>query len=161
MEKWVVSNDLFFADVVASLGEGRTVTIPVKGYSMLPFIRGGKDLVELDVPRGPLKPYDIVLFHVGTESEGRWVMHRILKVEGENLTIMGDGVYRGREHVKTSQVHARAIKIIRAGKTPVDPYSTKQIRLFKFWYFIRPLRPFILKFYRLLPWNQKWLKENR
>ena len=161
MEKWVVSNDLFFADVVASLREGRTVTIPVKGYSMLPFIRGGKDLVELDVPRAPLQPYDIVLFHVGTESEGRWVMHRILKVEGDNLTIMGDGVYRGREHVKSSQVYARAIKIIRAGKTPVDPYSKKQVRLFRFWYVIRPLRPFILKFYRLLPWNQSWLKENR
>ena len=161
MEKWVVSNDLFFADVVASVKEGRTATIPVKGYSMLPFIRGGKDLVELEEPKEALKPYDIVLFHVGTENDGKWIMHRILKVEGDKLTIMGDGVTRGREHVKTSQVHARAISIIRAGKTPVDPYSKKQIRLFKCWYFIRPLRPFILRFYRLLPWNRKWLKENR
>jgi hypothetical protein len=161
MEKWVVSNDLFFADVVASLQEGRTVTIPVKGYSMLPFIRGGKDLVELEIPSEPLKPYDIVLFHVGTDAEGKWIMHRILKVDGDNLTIQGDGVTRGREHVKTSQVKARAKTIIRAGKTPVDPYSKNQIALVKFWNFFRPLRPFILKAYRMLPWNYKWLKENR
>jgi len=161
MEKWVVNNDVFFADVVASVKDGRTATIPVKGYSMLPFIRGGKDLVELEEPKAPLKPFDIVLFHVGPAEGGKWIMHRILKVEGENLTIMGDGVTRGREHVKTSQVYARAICILRAGKTPVDPYSPRQLRLFKLWYFIRPLRPFILKFYRILPWNQKWLKENR
>lgn len=161
MEKWVVSNDLFFADVTASLTQGRTVTIPVKGYSMLPFIRGGKDLVELEIPSEPLKPYDIVLFHVGNEADGKWIMHRILKVDGDNLTIQGDGVTRGREHVKTSQVKARAKTIIRAGKTPVDPYSKNQIALVKCWNFFRPLRPFILKAYRMLPWNYKWLKENR
>ena len=161
MEKWVVSNDLFFADVVSSLHEGRTVTIPVKGYSMLPFIRGGKDLVELEIPSTPLKPYDIVLFHVGTAEDGKWIMHRILKVDGDNLTIQGDGVTRGREHVKTAQVQARARTIIRAGKTPVDPYTRKQLTLVRCWNFLRPLRPFILKAYRMLPWNYGWLKENR
>jgi len=161
MEKWVVSNDLFFADVVASLQEGRTVTIPVKGYSMLPFIRGGKDLVELELPSAPLKPYDIVLFHVGTDTDGKWIMHRILKVDGDNLTIQGDGVTRGREHVKTSQVKARAKTILRAGTTPVDPYSKGEIAKVRFWCFLRPIRPFILKAYRMLPWNQGWLKENR
>ncbi|MBO4435201.1 MAG: S24/S26 family peptidase [Bacteroidales bacterium] len=161
MEKWVVSNDLFFADVVKSLHEGRTVTIPVKGYSMLPFIRGGKDLVELEVPSSPLKPYDIVLFHVGTEDQGKWIMHRILKVDGPNLTIQGDGVTRGREHVNISQVHARAKTILRAGKTPVNPYTRGQLTLVRCWNFLRPLRPFILKAYRLLPWNYGWLKENR
>ena len=161
MEKWVVSNDLFFADVTASLTQGRTVTIPVKGYSMLPFIRGGKDLVELESPSTPLRPYDIVLFHVGTEENGKWIMHRILKVDGTHLTIQGDGVTRGREHVETNQVKARAITIIRAGKKPVDPYSKGQIALVKIWNFFRPLRPFILKAYRMLPWNWKWLWENR
>ena len=48
MEKMVVDNDLFFSDVLQVLEQGRRVTIPVKGFSMLPFIRGTKDLVVLE-----------------------------------------------------------------------------------------------------------------
>ena len=48
MEKMVVDNDLFFSDVLQVLEQGRRVTIPVKGFSMLPFIRGTKDLVILE-----------------------------------------------------------------------------------------------------------------
>ena len=48
MEKMVIDNDAFFADVLTVLDQGKRVTIPVKGYSMLPFIRGGKDLVVLE-----------------------------------------------------------------------------------------------------------------
>ena len=60
----VIDNDTFFADVLDVLREGRQATIPVKGYSMLPFIRGGKDLVVLEKADGPVKRDDIVLFHV-------------------------------------------------------------------------------------------------
>ena len=60
-----VPNDDFFPDVVAILDEGKQVTIPVKGFSMLPFIRGIRDLVVLE-KRETYVPYDIVLFrHAG------------------------------------------------------------------------------------------------
>lgn len=39
MDKFVIENDLFFNNVTGLLKEGHTVTIPVKGWSMLPFIR--------------------------------------------------------------------------------------------------------------------------
>ena len=48
MDKLVVANDVFFARVTELLALGQKVTIPVKGYSMLPFIKGEKDLVELE-----------------------------------------------------------------------------------------------------------------
>ena len=48
MQKLVVNNEFFFPEVVALLEKGQRVIIPVKGYSMLPFIRGEKDLVELE-----------------------------------------------------------------------------------------------------------------
>ena len=47
MDKLTINNDEFFASVRQMLSAGHDVTIPVKGYSMLPFIRGGKDLVVL------------------------------------------------------------------------------------------------------------------
>ena len=43
-----IPNEPFFADVVSILDEGKQVTIPVKGFSMLPFIRGQRDLVVLE-----------------------------------------------------------------------------------------------------------------
>ena len=64
MEKMVIDNDAFFADVLTVLDQGKRVTIPVKGYSMLPFIRGGKDLVVLEKAGDVLKADDIVLFHI-------------------------------------------------------------------------------------------------
>jgi len=160
MEKMVVDNDTFFRDVLEVLDRGKQVTIPVKGYSMLPFIRGSKDLVVLEKPGEDLKEDDIVLFHVGPGEGGRWVMHRILSVEGDALDIMGDGVPETHEHVRRSQVFARAVQILRAGKRPVDPYSPRQLRQVHLWQRLRPLRRYILFVYRHLPWNRSWIKEN-
>ena len=108
MEKMVVDNDLFFSDVLQVLAQGRQVTIPVKGFSMLPFIRGTKDLVILEKAGEDLKADDIVLFHVGPADGGRYVMHRILAIDGDKVDIMGDGVPYNHEHVFRNQILAKA-----------------------------------------------------
>ena len=160
MDKMVVNNDAFFADVLKVLDQGRQVTIPVKGYSMLPFIRGSKDLVVLEKAGDDLKADDIVLFHVGPDDGGRYVMHRILSIDGDAVDIMGDGVPENHEHVRRRQILAKAVEILRDGKRSVDPYSPRQLRLVHFWQRIRPLRRYLLFIYRHLPWNRKWIKEN-
>ena len=160
MEKMVVDNDTFFAQVLEVLDQGKQVTIPVKGYSMLPFIRGSKDLVVLEKAGEDLKADDIVLFHVGPRNGGRYVMHRILSIDGDAVDIMGDGVPETHEHVRRSQILARAVQILRDGKCPVDPYSAGQLRLVHGWQRLRPLRRYLLFVYRHLPWNRGWIKEN-
>lgn len=160
MEKMVVDNDTFFADVLRVLGQGSRVTIPVKGFSMLPFIRGGKDLVVLEKAGDVLKADDIVLFHVGPDDGGRYVMHRIISIDGDAVDIMGDGVPENHEHVRRHQILAKAVEILRGGKRSVDPYSPGQLRLVHLWQGIRPLRRYILFVYRHLPWNRSWIKEN-
>ena len=157
MTKMVVHNDEFFAQVLARLDEGLTATIPVKGYSMLPFIRGGKDLVVLEKASGDIVKDDIVLFHYG----GRYVMHRVLRAEGGKFDIQGDGVWLGHEYPVREQILARAISILRAGKKPVDPYTPGQLRLVHAWQRMGRLRRYILFIYRHLPWNRGWLKENQ
>lgn len=154
--KMVVHNDEFFSQVLARLDEGLTATIPVKGYSMLPFIRGGKDLVVLEKAAGEIKKDDIVLFRLG----GRYIMHRVLKADGGKFDIQGDGVYLGHEYPVREQILAKATTIIRAGKTPVDPYGKKQLRRVHAWQKLGHLRRYILFIYRHLPWNKEWLKEN-
>lgn len=157
MEKMVVDNDTFFAQVLEVLDQGKQVTIPVKGYSMLPFIRGGKDLVVLEKASGDIVKDDIVLFRYG----GRYVMHRVLRAEGGKYDIQGDGVWLGHEYPVRDQILARATCILRAGKKPVDPYSPSQKRLVHAWQRLGRLRRYILFIYRHLPWNRGWLKENQ
>ena len=161
MEKMIIDNDTFFADVLQMLDQGKRVTIPVKGYSMLPFIRGGKDLVVLEKAGADLRADDIVLFRLGPRAGGRYVMHRILSIDGDAVDIMGDGVPKAHEHVRRSQICAKAVEIQRGGKRAVDPYSPGQLRLVHFWQRLRPIRRYILFVYRHLPWNRSWIKENR
>ena len=69
MRKLVIDNDELFGRVVELLQEGREVTIPSKGFSMLPFIRGERDLVVLE-RADEIKPGDIVLFRL----DGRYIL---------------------------------------------------------------------------------------
>ena len=154
--KMVVHNDEFFSQVLERLDEGLTATIPVKGYSMLPFIRGGKDLVVLEKAEGEIKRDDIVLFRIG----GRYIMHRVLKADDGYFDIQGDGVWLGHEHPTREQILAKATTILRAGKKPVDPYGKKQLRRVHAWQSLGKLRRYILFIYRHLPWNRGWIKEN-
>ena len=155
--KMVVNNDEFFAQVLSRLDEGLTATIPVKGYSMLPFIRGGKDLVILEKATGDIVKDDIVLFRYG----GRYVMHRVLSAGGGKYDIQGDGVWLGHEYPKREKILAKAVTILRAGKKPVDPYSPGQLRMVHAWQRLGRFRRYILFIYRHLPWNMGWLKENK
>lgn len=160
MDKLTINNDEFFASVREMLSAGHDVTIPVKGYSMLPFIRGGKDLVVLRSP-DKVRKDDIVLFHVGPEIGGRYVMHRVISTDGKNVDIMGDGVPRNHEYVTVDCIVGKAICILRGGKRPADPYSKGELRKVHAWQRLLPLRRYILFVYRHLPWNRKWLKENK
>lgn len=161
MDKMIIDNDTFFADVLRMLEQGKLVTIPVKGFSMLPFIRGSKDLVVLEKAGTDIRADDIVLFHVGPRDGGRYVMHRILSIDGDAVDIMGDGVPKNHEHVRRGQILGKAVKILRGGTRPVDPYSPGQLRLVHFWQKLLPIRRYLLFIYRHLPWNRGWIKENR
>jgi hypothetical protein len=157
MEKMVIANDEFFVPVRQMLEEGHSVTIPVKGFSMLPFIRGERDLVVLE-PVGEVRPDDIVLFHIGPEKGGRYVMHRVLSVAGDRVEIQGDGVPVNRERVLRSQIFGKAVSILRDGEKAVDPYSPRELRKVHLWQALRPVRRYLLFIYRNLPWNRRWLK---
>ena len=159
MGKIVVENEVFFTHVREMLDTGRRVTIPVKGYSMLPFIRGEKDLVVLEKAGGDLSEGDIVLFYVGEEPHGRYILHRILSIDGNRVEIMGDGVIGSRERVVRERIYAKVVSILRNGKREVDPESLRERRKARLWRKLLPVRRYLLFAYRHLPWNRKWLKK--
>ena len=144
MEKLVISNDVFFAEVIRMLREGRRVTIPVKGVSMLPFIRGGKDSVILEPVEnaGTLAAGDIVLFRF----EGRYILHRIRKISGGTAEIRGDGAVSS-EHCPLQNIYGRVVTILKKGRVPVSPCGRGYKLKVALWNSL-PLRRYILAIYR-------------
>ncbi len=109
----------YFNLVESFLKEGKEVRITPKGDSMRPFIIGGRDSVVLtSLSRSP-EVGDIVLAMV----KGRYIMHRVIMVEGSRLTLMGDGNVKGTERcvvddVKgiVSEIHKESGRRVKPGK---------------------------------------------
>ncbi|MBO7249102.1 MAG: S24/S26 family peptidase [Bacteroidales bacterium] len=144
-EKLTIPNSLFFAEVESHLSEGRSVVIPVKGYSMLPFIRDGRDSVELVRCEG-LKVGDIALAKLGN---GHFVLHRVWEIDGEKVVLMGDGNIAGKEICRCTDIIGIASKIFR-GKRVIDCTSAPYLRNVKIWRKLLPIRRYILAIYRRL-----------
>lgn len=112
----ILPNRLFFEQVEAMLAEGREVQIRIRGHSMRPLLRDGRDTVVLSpcAASSRLRPGDVVLFRCG----GRHVLHRIVRRDGDRLTLAGDGNYRITEQCTTRDVTGIATQVIRAsGRT--------------------------------------------
>ena len=126
--------------------EGLSVTLPVKGNSMLPFIIGGKESVILQKPDHP-KVGDVVLAWV---ENCRYVVHRIIKIDGHDVVLMGDGNIIGTEHCKIDDICAIATHVVSADGKRHDLYSKWRMRATRLWWYLRPIRRFILAIYRRL-----------
>lgn len=111
----LLANRIFFEQIEAEIAEGRSVRIRMKGHSMRPLLREGRDTVVL-APCGErdLRRGDIVLFR----HAGRHVLHRILRCDGERFLLAGDGNYRIEERCRRSDIVARCTTVIRpSGRT--------------------------------------------
>lgn len=148
----IVPNEVMLGEVKKMIAEGRQVNIKVKGVSMLPFIVGDRDSVLLSQPVD-LAVSDIVL---GEIEEGRYVLHRIKAMQGDDITMMGDGNLRGTEQCLRKNVVGKVVKIIRNG-VGVDPYSPKEKRKVAAWLMLTPIRRYLLAIYRRLPGHRHLL----
>ena len=106
-------DEVLIQEIKRQLSEGRQVVLCVKGRSMLPFIRGGKDSVVLE-SAGPVKVGDLLLCEIG---EGSYVLHRLIRKEKRKLVLMGDGNIRGVEYCSEKNVIACVTRIIRNGRS--------------------------------------------
>ena len=110
-----IPNKMFFAWVESEIAEGHSVRFRLKGDSMLPLLRNGKDDVVLyPCKREELRPFDVVLFRY----KGLHVLHRIIRIEGERLYLRGDGSIVAKEECAYSDVVGKVQQVIRpSGKT--------------------------------------------
>lgn len=110
-----IDNDTFFAWVEEELAAGREVSFRLKGTSMFPLLRNGKDVVLLAhcAPES-LKPMDVVLFRY----KGKHLLHRIIRRDGDNLLLQGDGSIVAKETCSVHEVVGKVFQVRRpSGKT--------------------------------------------
>lgn len=80
---------------------------------MRPLIRQGRDLMIIERrPDVRLRRLDVVLY----KSNGKYVLHRILKVRENDYVICGDNCIRKEYGIKESQIIGILTGIIRDGK---------------------------------------------
>lgn len=145
IEKKTLPNDILLGEVSRLVAEGESVTIMTKGVSMHPFIRGGRDSVRLEKP-SVLKPGMIALAQI---RPGVYVLHRIIAMEGDEVTLMGDGNIAGVEKCRICDVKAVVASVIKP-RGEVDPSSGKHQRQARIWKSLLPARRWLLAVYRRL-----------
>ena len=138
-----VSNELFFSGVEQLLAEGKSVRIKAKGRSMEPFIRDGRDEIVLSAGIQARKGC-IILTRTG---EGI-VLHRVIKIEGNAVTLMGDGNLFKTESCLREDIIAVATRIVRRGKE-IDPECFMERFKARIWMIARPLRRPMLRIWRI------------
>lgn len=140
MKKMIVPNEILLAEADDLLSRGIEVILMTKGNSMLPFIRGEKDSVNLK-RFDAVEVGDIVLARIAPQ---RYVLHRIIAIEGDTVTLMGDGNLVGTESCRLSDILGTVREIIRPNG------SVKKVTKGTIWRKLLPVRRYLLWVYRKL-----------
>lgn len=142
-----VTNARFIPHVRALIEEGRTVRFRAMGWSMRPLIEHARDDVLLS-GYGAATPqrYDVVL---AATDRGGFVLHRIVRIDGDHYTLQGDGNWRGVEHCTRADIIAKAVAFYRKGHAQPLRTDSRTWRCYsRLWVALRPVRRILLGLYR-------------
>ena len=152
----MITDDVIIEEAIRLTEEGICVTLPVNGNSMLPFIIGGHESVILQKPILPsvqsatgraIRVGDVVL----AWADGcHYVVHRIISIKGNAVTLMGDGNLAGTEHCAVTDVKALVTHVVGADEKPHDLYCLWRRVAARIWWHLRPIRRYLLALYRRL-----------
>ena len=143
-----IPNILFFEEVERCLTAGEHVTIWVRGESMRPFLRSGRDRVEIaPATDEELMPGRVVLFRYGPV----WLLHRIVARCDDRLTLQGDGNYRTTfERATVADVVGVVTRVIRSSGRTMEADSASWRRYWCLWRMANPLRRWLVALDRRL-----------
>ena len=133
-------NDVLLPFVVEQLQAGHTVTLPLRGRSMRPFLEDGRDKALLKAIDHP-QVNDAVLAEI---TKGHFVLHRIIKIDGQQVTLRGDGNLNV-EHCMLDDIRAKAIGFYRKGRNKLDSTESRKWRIYSWWWTrLYPIRCYLL-----------------
>ena len=131
------------------MDEGHTVTLRLRGISMRPFLEDNRDKAILRMAVCP-KVGDVVLAEIGNKH---YVLHRIIKIDGEHVTLQGDGNL-STETCEAQNIHGIAIGFYRKGRSRLERTDEPKWKTYSFvWMHLCPIRRYLLAFHRII-----WLR---
>ena len=141
----IIPNSILIPQIKQLIKEGRTTTFIVRGFSMRPFLEDKRDKVIL-APHQQLKKGDVVLAEIQPQM---YVLHRIIHMEADQVTLQGDGNIIGTEICRLHNVIGVAIGFYRKSRPRPDMVTGWKWRIYSFiWMKLRPLRRILLAVYR-------------
>ncbi len=139
-----ISNDVLIPVIFKMLDEGHTATLHLRGYSMRPFLEDNRDDALLTKPK-EIKVGDPVL---ALTTRGYYVLHRVIKIDGDMITLLGDGNLSTEECTREN-VGAAVIGFYRKGRKKMDLTTGKKWRIYSWiWMHLFPIRRILLGVYR-------------
>lgn len=134
-------NEVLLPFVVEKLREGHTATLPLRGRSMRPFLEDNRDKALLQSVKNP-QVGDAVLAELWKDH---FVLHRIISIEGDKVTLRGDGNLSSDPPCSLSDIRAKAIGFYRKGRNKADSTSGRKWRLYSWWWTrLYPIRRYLL-----------------
>ncbi|MGI6223731.1 MAG: S24/S26 family peptidase [Prevotella sp.] len=144
MKKITYDNAVLLPEIIKLVNEGHTVTLLLKGFSMRPFLEDGRDKAMLTKVNHP-KVGDPVLAET---YKGHFVLHRIVNIQGDNVTLRGDGNL-GVEECKLQDIRASIVGFYRKGRKKMDLTTGRKWKVYSWiWMRLFPIRRYLLAAYR-------------
>ena len=128
----IIPNTELFSVARDNLLEGKCVRIAVNGESMLPFFRSGSTITLRPLREGDIRKYNVVMADAGHA----FVVHRIIKVETNEVLLFGDGNIKRGERVSRDKIYG------------IVDCSKLHIFFAKIWLWLRPVRRYPLALFR-------------
>lgn len=138
------ANAQLLPEIIKLLEEGHQVTLSLRGFSMRPFLEDARDKALLTRPT-QVKVGDPVLAEI---AKRHYVLHRIIKIEGEKVILRGDGNLN-TETCYLTDIKASVIGFYRKGRKQLDRTDGKKWRAYSYiWTLAFPFRRYLLAAYR-------------
>lgn len=143
----IVDIDTYMPVVRELLSQGRETAIAVTGNSMSPFLIHERDEILISPPDGTWKKGDMAFF---VRDNGRYVMHRICKVEKNgDCYFVGDAQQLMEGPIRKDQIFGKITKVKRKGVW-IDEKDFWWKFFRRIWINIIPLRPVCVKLYGMV-----------
>lgn len=131
--KRTINNRSAFSHARDLLLEGESVQITVRGQSMLPFFQSGSTILLRPIRKEDFRIGSVVLAET---PQGNFVVHRIHRLEGDRVILLGDGNLYGTETMLRDKVYG------------VVDCGWLHLRLAALWRLMQPIRRYPLAILR-------------
>ncbi len=129
-------------DILKLLEQGKVIQIKPQGYSMYPmFIPDRDSAIIVNFSTQKIKRGDVVLYR---REESVLVLHRVVKVKGDGIYLIGDNQDRVEGPILKNQIKGILTAFIHNNKE-ISVYNPIYLLLSRAWLILIPCRKIIRK----------------